>query len=387
KRQKSIELPALVSIQEAHIIQPTPTPTPMMESSSPPVSSPFISVKPHTENNASKQTVKLQQTTKIPSTTTTTTPTTTVSEDGWQEVIGKQKKVTIPHEQYSRVIGRSGCNLNVLREVTGASIDVENKRAVGDKTIVIKGNGDSIKHAYQLIMALLKNSESELMSLLPNTAKTSRGNMSSANTMSSGTTASIVDSSSLITDSLHDLNISTSKTQQQLRMTNGGLNTNIGPRFQNNPSTESSTSTTSTAATTTTKPTASALTTSTKNAKTTSRSIPSSSKAPSAIGATWVNSNRSNRANRGENAVTSSATAWNATNALKSWSSTTNHFPTSKASFNTSSGNISAYHTSSISSSAIPTSSYYYNYSNSYHNQTYHYSGTKQYSSSTSTNS
>ncbi|CAF4098400.1 unnamed protein product, partial [Didymodactylos carnosus] len=38
KRQKSIELPALVSIQEAHIIQPTPTPTPMMESSSPPVS-------------------------------------------------------------------------------------------------------------------------------------------------------------------------------------------------------------------------------------------------------------------------------------------------------------------------------------------------------------
>ncbi|CAF5226866.1 unnamed protein product, partial [Rotaria magnacalcarata] len=57
--------------------------------------------------------------------------------------------------------------MNVLREVTGASIDVENKKAIGDKTILIKGNGDSIKHAYQLIMALLKNSESELMSLLP----------------------------------------------------------------------------------------------------------------------------------------------------------------------------------------------------------------------------
>lgn len=59
-------------------------------------------------------------------------------DDGWQEVIGKQKKITIPHEQYSRVVGRSGSNLNVLREVTGASIDIENKRAIGDKTILIK---------------------------------------------------------------------------------------------------------------------------------------------------------------------------------------------------------------------------------------------------------
>jgi predicted RNA-binding protein Jag len=61
-----------------------------------------------------------------------------VVDDGWQEVIGKQKKVTISHEQYSRIIGRFGSNLNVLREVTGASIDVENKRAIGDKTILIK---------------------------------------------------------------------------------------------------------------------------------------------------------------------------------------------------------------------------------------------------------
>jgi hypothetical protein len=59
-------------------------------------------------------------------------------DDGWQEVIGKQKKITIPHEQYARIIGRSGSNLNVLREVTGASIEIENKRAIGDKTILIK---------------------------------------------------------------------------------------------------------------------------------------------------------------------------------------------------------------------------------------------------------
>lgn len=63
---------------------------------------------------------------------------TTVADDGWQEVIGKQKKITIPHEQYARIVGRAGSNLNVLREVTGASIEVENKRGIGDKTILIK---------------------------------------------------------------------------------------------------------------------------------------------------------------------------------------------------------------------------------------------------------
>ena len=136
-------------------------------------------IERHQENLAAK--TKQQE-------TNTAGPTVANVDDGWQEVIGKQKKVTIPHEQYSRVIGRGGTNLNVLREVTGASIDVENKRAIGDKIIVIKyvhrcsllielvlisrGNGDAMKHAYQLIMALLKNSESELMSLLPSSSET-----------------------------------------------------------------------------------------------------------------------------------------------------------------------------------------------------------------------
>ena len=86
----------------------------------------------HQENLASK--TKQQQQQESPSNSSTVN----IVDDGWQEVIGKQKKITIPHEQYSRVIGRSGSNLNVLREVTGASIDVENKKGIGDKTIVIK---------------------------------------------------------------------------------------------------------------------------------------------------------------------------------------------------------------------------------------------------------
>lgn len=88
-------------------------------------------IERHQENLASKN---KQQETPSTASGVTLPPV----DDGWQEVIGKQKKVTIPHEQYARVIGRSGSNLSVLREVTGASIEVENKRAVGDKTILIK---------------------------------------------------------------------------------------------------------------------------------------------------------------------------------------------------------------------------------------------------------
>lgn len=59
-------------------------------------------------------------------------------DDDWKEVSGKQKKLTIPHDQYERLFGRNGINLNLLREKTGALVEIENKRAVGDKTILIK---------------------------------------------------------------------------------------------------------------------------------------------------------------------------------------------------------------------------------------------------------
>ena len=112
------------------------------------------------------------------------TNTIVVVDDDWQEVIGKQKKIVIPHEQYSRIIGRNGSNLNVLREATGATIEIENKRAIGDKTIVIKGTVDAIKHAHQLVQTMLKNSQTDLMSLLPSINETkskSRSNTVTSN--------------------------------------------------------------------------------------------------------------------------------------------------------------------------------------------------------------
>ncbi len=65
-----------------------------------------------------------------------------------------------------------------------------------------RGNGDSIKHAYQLIQALLKNSETELMNLLPATNKTR----------------------SITTTSNHDNEDEIIRTQRA----------NTGPRLQNN---------------------------------------------------------------------------------------------------------------------------------------------------------
>jgi hypothetical protein len=67
---------------------------------------------------------------------------------------------------------------------------------------VYRGNGDSIKHAYQLIQALLKNSETELMNLLPSS------NKSRSTTITSN----------------HESEGEMSKTQR----------TNTGPRLQNN---------------------------------------------------------------------------------------------------------------------------------------------------------
>ncbi|UJR25974.1 hypothetical protein I4U23_007322 [Adineta vaga] len=203
-----------------------------------------------------------------------------IVDDGWQEVIGKQKKVTIPHEQYSRIIGRCGSNLNMLREVTGASIDVENKRGIGDKTILIKGNGDSIKHAYQLITALLKNSETDLTNLLPSTNK----------------------SRSTTVTSNHDNDDELLKAQRA----------NTGPRLQNNESTFSDAPPTSRINPRSSNPTSRK---NPSNLTTRSTSSSASVKTPQPLtstGATWVNSNRSNRAI--SSSSTSNSTTINPTN-------------------------------------------------------------------------
>lgn len=46
--------------------------------------------------------------------------------------------MSVPASAISRVIGRGGCNINAIRESTGAHIDVDRQNKGGERTINIK---------------------------------------------------------------------------------------------------------------------------------------------------------------------------------------------------------------------------------------------------------
>ena len=52
----------------------------------------------------------------------------------------RSKKIQIPAALISRVIGRGGCNVNAIRESTGAHIDIDTnrKKPNGDCMVTIK---------------------------------------------------------------------------------------------------------------------------------------------------------------------------------------------------------------------------------------------------------
>ncbi|CAF3555455.1 unnamed protein product [Rotaria sp. Silwood1] len=291
-------------------------------------------IERHQENLASKN--KQQET--ISTTSGISIPNV---DDGWQEVIGKQKKITIPHEQYSRIIGRSGSNLNVLREVTGASIDVENKKAIGDKTILIKGNGDSIKHAYQLIMALLKNSESELMNLLPSSNENK--------TKSRSTT--ITSNSEHNNDEINKVQ-RTNSTSYGIRLQN--TEPSVSDTHVSTSSSKPMTNNTRISNVSTKKTTT--INSSNISNRSTSSSTTKNSQPLTTTGATWVNSNRSNRSIT--SSVTTNSTPSNISNSIPVW----NHQQlSSKSSLNhNKTSNTNHYSTNQTNTS----SSYHYPYSN-----------------------
>lgn len=72
-------------------------------------------------------------------------------EEGWKEVVRKSsvqtvstsesgvKKVSVPLNAISRVIGRGGSNINAIRGATGAHIEVEKQsKGQGERIITIK---------------------------------------------------------------------------------------------------------------------------------------------------------------------------------------------------------------------------------------------------------
>ncbi|KAG8139735.1 hypothetical protein E2320_002511, partial [Naja naja] len=83
-------------------------------------------------------------------------------EEGWKE------KVSVPSTVISRVIGRGGCNINAIREFTGAHIDIDKQKdKTGDRIITIRGGTESTRQATQLINVLIKDPDKEIDELIP----------------------------------------------------------------------------------------------------------------------------------------------------------------------------------------------------------------------------
>lgn len=89
-------------------------------------------------------------------------PMTQKREEGWKEIVRKSKKVIVPASAISRVIGRGGCNINTVREVSCAHIEVEKQKGQADRGVIIKGTAEATRIAQQLIYALINESNKDL---------------------------------------------------------------------------------------------------------------------------------------------------------------------------------------------------------------------------------
>lgn len=144
------------------------------------------------------------------------------SDEGWKEVTrnmahSRSKKILIPASLISRVIGRGGCNVNAIREYTGAHIDIDTnrKKANGDCMVTIKGSQPSSRQASSLIQCLIDDPERDVSEILPSHVV---ANMMSVNSSTEFTTVSALTSSirsNLISKSLNLPNSPSKLTTQR----------------------------------------------------------------------------------------------------------------------------------------------------------------------------
>ena len=95
-------------------------------------------------------------------------------DEGWKEVTrnctnSRSKKISVPSTVISRVIGRGGCNINAIREATGAHIEVEKQvknQVQPERIIQIKGSAECVKQAHLLITELMNEPDSDVKKLL-----------------------------------------------------------------------------------------------------------------------------------------------------------------------------------------------------------------------------
>ncbi|XP_053098830.1 ankyrin repeat and KH domain-containing protein 1 isoform X8 [Hemicordylus capensis] len=82
----------------------------------------------------------------------------------------RSKKLSVPASVVSRIMGRGGCNITAIQDVTGAHIDVDKQKDKnGERMITIRGGTEATRHAVHLINTLIQDPTKELEDLIPKT--------------------------------------------------------------------------------------------------------------------------------------------------------------------------------------------------------------------------
>ena len=79
----------------------------------------------------------------------------------------KCQRIAVPAKAISRIIGRAGCNINAIREATGAQVDLDKLKNSADAVVTIRGNADASRVAHDLVVALIRESDKDIEQLIP----------------------------------------------------------------------------------------------------------------------------------------------------------------------------------------------------------------------------
>uniref|UniRef100_UPI00398E74BF ankyrin repeat and KH domain-containing protein 1 isoform X14 n=1 Tax=Pristiophorus japonicus TaxID=55135 RepID=UPI00398E74BF len=165
-------------------------------------------------------------------------------EDGWKEVVRRvaltrSKKLSVPASVVSRIMGRGGCNITAIQDVTGAHIDVDKQKDKnGERMITIRGGTESTRHAVQLINALIQDPAKELEDLIPRnhiksvTANTRMGSTAATTTASTTTAGNRITVSMMSSSAAASLSAPSSTSLQSINKPGKNIvSNNMRPTF------------------------------------------------------------------------------------------------------------------------------------------------------------